>query len=129
MGEQDPNILGIAITDCKGQVSYIGDSHRTIPIESISKVFSLAMLLNHMPIREVKEKIGLKPSFLPFNSVMAMSLAEDHKVNPFVNNGAIATTASLCHLTEEKGLCWQNILDFFNDISYLEHPHPEISLS
>ena len=114
--EQDPNILGISITDCRGTTSHIGDSDTRVPIESISKVFTLSLLSNFMEIKDIEEKIGVKPSFLPFNSVMALSLAKDHKVNPFVNNGAIATTAILCNKYKDKKTSWKSIKGFFNEL-------------
>jgi glutaminase len=84
------------------------------------------MLLNHLSIEQVENKIGFKPSFFPFNSVIALALAKNHKVNPFVNNGAIATTAALCHLYPNNSLCWDDIQSFFNEMAddHLEcHKH------
>jgi glutaminase len=115
LSKQDPNIIGISIVDCNGNIYNKGDSDKKIPMESISKVFTLAMLLNKVDIDEVASKIGLKPSFLAFNSVMTITLTRDHKVNPFVNNGAIATTSLLRSFYGKKTK--SKILNYFNLLS------------
>lgn len=120
---QDSHLLGISIMDCQGNLYEVGDSKETVPIESISKVFALAKLMEQISMENIEEKIGVKPSFFPFNSVLALTLAKDHNVNPFVNSGAIATTSALCHIYEED--TWEVILNFFNDLAMdnLEYSH------
>ncbi|MDA9298858.1 glutaminase A [Crocinitomicaceae bacterium] len=89
----DPKLFGICFVDCQGNIYEVGKSRKTIPIESISKVFSLAMASQELGISKVNRKIGNEGSSLPFNSVVACVLSKTHTINPFVNQGALATTS------------------------------------
>jgi glutaminase len=51
--------------------------------------------------REVRERLGVNATGLPFDSVMAVELAEDGLTNPLVNSGAIATTSLVPGRTAE----------------------------
>ena len=93
LAKANPKIFGICFVDCQGNVYESGDSKKTIPIESISKIFSLALAVDKWGISEVNKKIGNEGSSLPFNSVVACALSKSHTINPFVNQGAIATTS------------------------------------
>ena len=112
LAKQDRNLLGISIMDTKGNLHNIGDHDKKVPIESISKVFTLALALNKVGIDQIDKKIGLNPSFLAFNSVIALKLAKGHKVNPFVNNGAMATTSLVRSIYKDKD--WSKIHHFYN---------------
>ena len=50
-----------------------------------------------MPLlaKTVHNKIGMHGSFLPFNSILAAKLSPSHTINPFLNQGAMATTSLL----------------------------------
>lgn len=89
----NPKLFGICFVDCQGNVYEAGKSRETVPIESISKVFSLAMAAHELGTAEINRKIGNEGSSLPFNSVVACVLSKTHTINPFVNQGAIATTS------------------------------------
>tara|TARA_Y100000389_G_scaffold76400_1_gene73061 strand:+ start:5861 stop:6871 length:1011 start_codon:yes stop_codon:yes gene_type:complete len=91
----DPYIFGITFCDLNGKCYSVGDSDKTIPIESISKLFSLVLAVNKLGKNEVFKKIGIRASFMPFNSIIAAKLAPTHTINPYVNQGAMATTSLL----------------------------------
>ena len=93
LAKADPKLFGICFVDCEGNVYEAGKSRETVPIESISKVFSLAMAADELGVSQINEKIGNEGSSLPFNSVVACVLSKTHTINPFVNQGAIATTS------------------------------------
>ena len=112
LAKQDRNILGISIMDVDGNMYNIGDHNIQVPIESISKVFTLALALNKLNIEGIEEKIGLNPSFLGFDSVLALKLAKNNHVNPFVNNGAMATTSLIRDIYKDKD--WSKIHRFYN---------------
>ena len=73
------------------------------------------MILNKINIKEIQHKIGLKPSFLGFDSVVTMTLTKHHKVNPFVNNGAIAVTSLIRHYYKNDS--FNKILNYFNNLA------------
>jgi len=95
LAKADPKLFGITFVSCDGRVFEAGKSRETVPIESISKVFSLALAVETLGSAEVNKKIGNEGSSLPFNSVVACVLSNSHTINPFVNQGAIATTSLL----------------------------------
>jgi len=107
LAKVDSDILGISIVDTKGKVINKGDSDKKVAIESISKVFTLAMVLDKRDINYIHRKIGFKQSFYAFNSVIALAMAEGHRINPFVNNGAMATTSLV--VNKEGGKAWKKI--------------------
>ena len=95
LAKADPKLFGVCFVDCQGNTYEAGKSRDTVPIESISKVFSLAMAAHELGVEEVNRKIGNEGSSLPFNSVIACVLSKSHTINPFVNQGAMATTSLL----------------------------------
>ena len=95
LAKADPKLFGLCFVDCQGNTYEAGKSRDTVPIESISKVFFLSMAAHELGVGEVNRKIGNEGSSLPFNSVIACVLSKSHTINPFVNQGAMATTSLL----------------------------------
>ncbi len=93
LAEVDSRLFGISVVTADGRVFDIGDTQSQFPIQSISKVFTYAMIMQENGPDAVKEKIGVNATGLPFNSVMAIELIPTRSVNPFVNAGAIASTS------------------------------------
>ena len=93
LAKADPNLFGICFVTCDGTIYKAGQADKTVPIESISKVFSAAMAADELGIDTINNKIGNVGSSLPFNSVIGTVLSPTHTINPFVNQGAIATTS------------------------------------
>lgn len=97
----------VAIT-ADGQIFAAGDSDYGFAIESISKVFTLALALEQSGPDVVQQKIGADPTGLPFNSVMALELHAGRPLSPLVNAGAMASV-SLIKATDKEQR-WQQIL-------------------
>ena len=95
LAKADPKLFGIAFVSCDGEVYEAGNANKSVPIESISKLFTLARAVDKLGGKEVSKKIGHSGSWLPFNSVLAADLSPTHTINPFVNQGAMATTSLL----------------------------------
>lgn len=106
----DSKLFGLAVVTTNGDVLTFGDSEYTFAIESISKVFTLSLALQHRGAEAILEKIGVEATGLPFNSVMAVEIEQGHTINPLVNAGAMATT-SLIQPGEEGR--WERILDYY----------------
>lgn len=102
LAKADPNLFGIAFVSCDGEIYEEGNSGKSIPIQSVSKVFTLALALETLGVSTVVKKIGNSGSSLPFNSVVAAALSSTHTINPFVNQGAMATTSLLCDKNIQK---------------------------
>ena len=92
---QDPSLFALSIVDLEGNERNFGDSKTGVPIESVAKVFTLALVLNIFGKSVVERKIGLKTATKAFNSKKEVKESRSHTINPFVNAGAIATTSLL----------------------------------
>ena len=95
LGRADPRTFGLSICDLTGRVYNVGNAEKKIPVESISKLFTLALAIKKHGKDMISNKIGTSGSFLPFNSIIAEKLSPSHTINPFVNQGAMATTSLL----------------------------------
>jgi glutaminase len=96
------SIFSISLCDLSGNVYHKGDYKNKVAIESISKLFSLSLAIRKHGTKTVFNKIGMHGSFLPFNSIIAAKLAPSHTINPFLNQGAMATTSLLYNKNSKK---------------------------
>jgi glutaminase len=104
----DPNIYGIAIVTTDGKVYTKGDITSMVSIQSVSKVFVMAEVIERLGAQAVQDKIGVDATGLRFNSIVAIEERKGKEINPLVNPGAIASTS----LTEgsDSAAKWKNIL-------------------
>ncbi|NLS13108.1 glutaminase A [Vibrio sp. SM6] len=105
----------ISLVTAEGAVYQAGDHATPFAIESVSKIFTLALLLDDIGPDSVREKIGAEPTGLPFNSIQALTEHHDKPLTPLVNAGAIATV-SLLNATDEAER-WQRIHHYFNRLA------------
>lgn len=89
----DPNIFGIALVTAEGAVYTKGDITSMVSIQSISKVFTMAKVIEQEGPQFLQDKIGVNATGLPFNSIVAVEIQKGDKINPLVNPGAIAATS------------------------------------
>jgi glutaminase len=87
------NLFGVAIVTADGQAFTAGDVNYSFSIQSCSKVFTLAQVMQESGEEAVLQKIGVEPSGMPFNSVTALGLHNNRAINPLVNAGAIASVS------------------------------------
>jgi len=90
----DPNKLGIAFADKDGRVWGAGDCDEPFSIQSISKVFTLALALDRVGAA-LWEKVGREPSGSAFNSVVQLETERGKPRNPLINPGAMVVTDQL----------------------------------
>lgn len=100
--------FGLCIADVHGGIHEAGDSRVRFSIQSISKAFVYALLVEEIGHERVLDVVGVNNTGLAFNSVMAIELNDGHPRNPMVNAGAIATTALMPGATADEK--WQAIL-------------------
>jgi glutaminase len=105
----DPNIFGIALVTTDGQVFTKGDITSMVSIQSVSKVFTMAKVIEEQGPQAVQDKIGVDATGMRFNSIVAVELQRGKEINPLVNPGAIASS-SLIGGTDSAAK-WKNILD------------------
>jgi len=90
----DPGKLGIAFADETGRVHGAGDCDEPFSIQSISKVFTLALALNRVGA-ELWEAVGREPSGSAFNSIVQLEREHGKPRNPLINPGAMVVTDNL----------------------------------
>lgn len=94
LAKQDPNQLGLAITTCDGASYQVGDCRAKFTIQSISKLFLLAVALEDSGFDYVFSRVGMEPSGDQFNSIYRLE-AERCPANPMINAGAIAVSGCI----------------------------------
>ncbi|MGA8743928.1 MAG: glutaminase A [Terracidiphilus sp.] len=112
LAQVDSKMFGIAIVTTDNQVLTMGDVDYSFSIQSISKVFTLALAMDELGADTVFQKIGSEPTGRAFNSPIAVVDMPTHTGNPLVNAGAIATVSLISGTTADEK--WNKILDFYS---------------
>src|SRR6202012_115787 len=115
LAQVDSKMFGIAIVTTDNRVITVGDVNYSFSIQSIAKVFSLALALEEFGPDKVFEKIGSEPTGRPFNSPVAVVDMPTHTGNPYVNAGAIATVSLISGSTADEK--WNKILNFYSKVA------------
>ncbi|HJV88754.1 MAG TPA: glutaminase [Holophagaceae bacterium] len=106
----DPRRFGLALATMDGQVLGTGDWQVPFSIQSISKVFTLALVLARDG-ETLWERVGREPSGNPFNSLVQLEYERGLPRNPFINAGALVVTDRLLSL---HGDATAELLGFLN---------------
>ena len=112
LGKVNPSLYGVVAVTTDGQIFSAGDADVAFSIQSISKVFTLALAMNELGGETVFQKIGSEPTGRAFNSLPAVIDLPTHTGNAFVNAGAISTTSLIAGGNEDAR--FQKILDFYS---------------
>jgi glutaminase len=115
LAKVDSKLFGIAVVTTDGQSVTAGDVKTAFSIQSIAKVFSLALALEEQGPDKVFEKIGSEPTGRAFNSPVAVVDMPTHTANPLVNAGAIATVSLISAASPDAK--WQKILGFYSRVA------------
>jgi len=97
----DVNQFGIAIALNDGRVFSAGDAQCPFSIQSVSKVFTLALALGRLG-NQLWSRVGREPSGLPFNSILQLEHEKGIPRNPFINAGALVVTDAILAGHEPK---------------------------
>lgn len=110
------DLFGVVIATRDGKVYSAGDVDYKFSIQSVSKPFTAALVMKQQGPRVLREKVGVEPTGLPFNSRLAIELyPKQRSVNPLVNAGAIATV-SLVQASSEADR-WNQVLQNISDFA------------
>lgn len=102
LAEVNPDRFGICLQLCNGGAFELGDCQERFSIQSISKVFSLAIALNFEG-EKLWERMGKEPSGTSFNSLVQLEYEHGIPRNPFINAGALVLTdILLSHLANPE---------------------------
>lgn len=104
------NLFGIAVALPSGKIIQVGDTDYVFGVESISKVMTAILAMQQWGAQAVLDKIGADATGLPFNSIMAILLENDHPSTPLVNSGAIAADSMVKPLGNSDAK-WKAITD------------------
>ena len=89
------NTFGIAVATASGEHSCSGDADVPFSIQSISKVFTLAMALSAGDSGSLWSRVLREPSGTAFNSLVQLEVEHGIPRNPFINAGALVVTDHL----------------------------------
>jgi glutaminase len=119
LAKVDPNLFGIAVVTADGKVYTAGDVKTEVSIQSISKVFTMAQVIQEQGLESVEKQIGVDATGARFNSIIAVEAVRTvvgsgaPEMNPLVNPGAISATSMVRGSTADE--VWSKIIGFHND--------------
>ncbi len=87
----DGKRFGLSVITCEGETAEFADGWMPFSIQSISKVFTLAMALDRQGDL-MWGRVGREPSGSRFNSIVQLEAEKGIPRNPFINAGAIVVT-------------------------------------
>jgi len=119
LAKVDPNIFGIALVTTDGKVYTAGDIKSEVSIQSISKVFTMAKVMEEQGPEAIEKTIGVDATGMRFNSIVSIEFSQKAlggpEMNSLVNPGAIATTSMVKGGTRDE--VWNSILGFYSDFA------------
>ena len=119
LAKVDPNLFGIAVVTADGKVYTAGDVKTEVSIQSISKVFTMAQVIQEQGPASIENQIGVDATGARFNSIIAVEAVRTvvgtgaPEMNPLVNPGAISATSMVRGATADE--VWSKIIGFHND--------------
>jgi glutaminase len=110
LAKVDSNIYGIAIVTVDGQVYTMGDVKSEVSIQSISKVFTMALVMEEQNPEAIESNMGVDATGQVFNSINAVEQYKGAEMNAMVNPGAITATSMVKGASRDE--IWKKILDW-----------------
>lgn len=111
----DPNLFGIALVTVDGKVYTEGDVKAEVSIQSISKVFTMAKVIQESGPEAIRDNQGVDATGQVFNSIVAIEQYKGAEMNAMVNAGAITATSMVKGATYDE--VWQKIIDYYSDFA------------
>ncbi|MEQ8666293.1 MAG: glutaminase [Rhodospirillales bacterium] len=94
LAKVDPRHFAISVVLADGSCYSAGDTEQVFSIQSISKVFSLALALGRLG-DSIWNRVGREPSGRSYDSIVQLEFEKGRPRNPFVNAGAIVVTDAI----------------------------------
>ena len=119
LAKVNPNLFGIALVTTDGKVFTAGDIKTEVSIQSISKVFTMAQVIQEQGLESIEKRIGVDATGARFNSIIAVEAVRNvvgsgaPEMNPLVNPGAISATSMVTGANADT--VWKKIIGFHND--------------
>jgi len=115
LAKVDPNLFGIVLVTVDGKTYTAGDIKSEVSIQSISKVFTLANVIQESGGAAVRDNVGVDATGQAFNSIVAIEQYKGKEMNPLVNPGAIATTSMVKGADADE--IWAKIIQTYSDFA------------
>src|SRR3954468_1380701 len=118
LAKVDPALFGIAVVTADGKTYTAGDVKTEVSIQSISKVFTMAQVIQEQGLDSIEKRIGVDATGARFNSIIAVEGVKTvvgtgaPEMNPLVNPGAISATSMVSGGSDDA--VWKKIMDFHN---------------
>ena len=128
LAKVNPDQFGMCLHTIYGEIYSIEQADTRFSIQSISKVFSLAMCLSLLG-NKLWERVGKEPSGTAFNSLIQLEVEKGIPRNPFINAGAIVMSDILLSRLERpeeqfldfvRTLAGDNTIDYNRDVATSE---------
>ena len=116
LAKVNPDQFGMCLDTVNGQTFAIQDSQTRFSIQSISKVFAIALALS-LKGEQIWKQVGKEPSGNAFNSLFQLELEKGFARNPFINAGAIVVADILL---DELSNPEEDFLNFVRTLSGTE---------
>jgi glutaminase len=115
LAKVDPNVYGIALVTVDGKVYTAGDLATEVSIQSISKVFTMAKVIEEQGPGAISNNMGVDATGQVFNSIVAVEQYKGAEMNAMVNPGAITATSMVSGGAYDA--VWNNIASFYDDFA------------
>jgi glutaminase len=121
LAKVDPNLFGIALVTTDGKVYSAGDLTTEVSIQSISKVFTMAQVIEEQGPEAIETRIGVDATGARFNSIIAVEAVRNvvgagaPEMNALVNPGAISATSMVTGANADA--VWAKIIGIHNDFT------------
>ena len=115
LAKVDPNIYGIVLVTVDGKVYTKGDVTSEVSIQSISKVFTMARVIEESGAQAIADNMGVDATGQVFNSIVAIEQYQGKEMNAMVNPGAITATSMIKGDSAEA--VWGTIINTYNDFA------------
>jgi glutaminase len=115
LAKVDPNIFGIALVTVDGRIYAVGDTTSEVSIQSISKVFTMARVMEEQGPDAIANNMGVDATGQVFNSIVAVEQYKGAEMNAMVNPGAITSTSMVGGASRDE--IWNKILSTHSDFA------------
>ncbi|MEZ5572573.1 MAG: glutaminase A [Halioglobus sp.] len=115
LAKVDPDTFGIALVTVDGAVYAVGDVKSEVSIQSISKVFTMALVMEEHGSDAIFNNMGVDATGQVFNSIVAVEQYKGAEMNPLVNAGAITATSMVSGDSRDE--IWNKILKYYEDFA------------
>jgi len=121
LAKVNPALFGIVLVTVDGKVFTAGDIKTEVSIQSISKVFTMAQVIQEQGVDSIEKRIGVDATGARFNSIIAIEGVRTvvgtgaPEMNALVNPGAISATSMVTGASSDA--VWNKIIGIHNDFA------------